>query len=118
MSAARPLGDLLRVFIPPALWFAHFGVLYGAEALVCTPPAAGGHVLIWIGAIATVATLAALAWFAVLLRRQPSADRADEHTGAAFLRSVTLLLALLAAFGVVWTVFPLAILPVCVSPQG
>ena len=40
MSAPRPLGDLLRVFVPPALWFAHFGVLYGAEALVCTPPAA------------------------------------------------------------------------------
>ena len=41
MSAARrPLADLLRLFVPPALWFAHFVVLYGAEALICTPPAA------------------------------------------------------------------------------
>ena len=116
MSAARPLGDLLRVFIPPVLWFAHFGVLYGAEALVCTPPAANRHALIWIGAIATIATFAALAWFAVLTRRRPSADRTDEHT--AFLRGVALLLALLAALGVVWTVFPVAVLPVCASPAG
>lgn len=118
MSAARPLGDLLGVFIPPALWFAHFGVLYGAEALVCTPPAAGRDVLIWIGAIATVAALAALAWFAVLLRRRPSADRTDQHTGAAFLRSAALLLALLAALGVAWTAFPLAVVAVCASPAG
>jgi len=118
MSAARPLGDLLRVFIPPALWFAHFGVLYGAEALVCTPPAAARATLIWVGAIATVAALAALAWFAVMLRRRSSADRADEHTGATFLRNAALLLALLAALGVVWTVFPVAVLPVCASPAG
>ena len=32
MSAARPLGDLLRVFTPPALWFAHFGVQTSASA--------------------------------------------------------------------------------------
>jgi hypothetical protein len=117
MSAARPFGDLLGVCIPPALWFGHFGVLYGAEALACTPPAGGRHLLIWIGAIATVAALAVLAWLAVSLRR-PSAERADEHTGAAFLRDVTLLLALLSAMGVAWTAFPVAVLPLCASPQG
>ena len=75
--------------------------------------------LIWVGAIATVAALAALAWFAaIMLRRRSSADRADEHTGAAFLRGVALLLALLSALGVVWTVFPVAVLPVCASPAG
>ena len=115
MSAPRPLGDLLRVFVPPALWFAHFGVLYGAEALVCTPPAAARSTLIWVGAVATVATLAALAWFAIMLRRRSSADRADEHTGAAFMRGVALTLALLSALGVLWTVFPVAVLPVCAT---
>ena len=118
MSAARPIGDLLGVFIPPVLWFAHFGVLYGAEALVCTPPAAGRHVLIWIGAIATVAALAALTWFAALTRLRPSADRTDEHTGAAFLRGMALLLVPLSALGVLWTVFPVAVLSVCASPAG
>jgi hypothetical protein len=118
MSAPRPATDLFAVFIPPALWFAHFGVLYGAEALLCTPPAAARGTLVWIGALFTVATLAALAWFALQRRPRPSADRADAHIGAAFLRSVGLLLTLLAALGVVWTAFPIAFLPVCAPPAG
>jgi uncharacterized RDD family membrane protein YckC len=115
--SARPLADLLAVCIPPTLWFMHFGVLYGAEALLCTPPAAGRGAMIWIGALFTAATLAALAWFALGLRR-PSRDGADQHSGAAFLRSVGLLLALLAALGVVWTALPVAALPVCANPSG
>lgn len=119
MSAPRPLSDLLRVFIGPGLWFAHFGVLYGAEASVCTPPAAAPRMLVAVGVIATVATLAALACFAaILMRTRPSEDRSDQHTGAAFLRGVALLLASLSAFGVVWSAFPLAVLPVCAPPAG
>jgi hypothetical protein len=60
--STRPVTDLLAVFVPPALWFAHFGTLYGAEALLCTPPAAARGALVWIGALVTVAALAALAW--------------------------------------------------------
>ena len=114
----RPVSDLFAVFIPPALWFAHFAVLYGAEALLCTPPAATRGAMIWIGALVTVAALAALAWFALGLRRQPAPGRTDAHAGAAFMRSVGLLLALLAALGVVWTAFPVAVLPVCQPPAG
>ena len=112
--SVRPVTDLFAVFIAPALWFAHFGVLYGAEALLCTPPATARGALVWIGALVTVVTLAVLAWF-VLPRPQPSGRADDEHTGAAFLRSVELLLALLAALGVVWTVFPITVLPVCAT---
>ena len=36
----RPLADLLRLFIGPGIWFAHFTLVYGAEALICTPPVA------------------------------------------------------------------------------
>jgi hypothetical protein len=119
MSAPRPLTDLLGVFIGPGLWFAHFGVLYGAEALACVRPSAAPHVLIWIGAIATVATLAALASFAAIsMRTQRSEHRPDAHSGAAFLRGVALLLVLLSALGVLWSVFPVAALPVCAPPQG
>lgn len=114
----RPVSDLFAVFIPPALWFVHFAVLYGAEALLCTPPAAPRGAMVWTGALATAAILAALAWFALRLRRQPVPGRTDPHTDAAFLRSAGLLLALLAALGVVWTAFPVAVLPVCQPPAG
>jgi len=116
---ARPLTDLLRLFVGPGLWFAHFVVLYGAEALVCTPPAASGRAMTWIALAATIMTLGALALFAgSWLRDPPSSDPPGEHTGAAFLHAAALMLALLAALGVVWTAFPVAMLPVCMPPAA
>lgn len=116
-TRVRPLTDLLRLFIGPGLWFAHFTVLYGAEALICTPPVTPGRAMIWIAAIATIAALCALALFvARLMRQPPPEDR--EHTGAAFLRITALMLAMLSALGVVWTASPIALLPVCAPPVG
>jgi len=118
MSAnVRPVTDLLWLCIGPGLWFAHFAALYGAEALLCTPPAGSGRVMLWIGAIVTLAVLAALACFAARLTRHDlSEDRPDEHTGAAWLRRVALLLALLSAIGVIWSAFPVAFLAACATP--
>jgi hypothetical protein len=111
----RPLADLLRLFVAPGVWFAHFTVVYGAEALICTPPVTGRGVMIWTGAAATVLALAALVAFAFMQSRP--ADR-TEHTGAAFLHDAALLLALLSGLGVMWTAFPLAVLSFCASPAG
>ena len=111
----RPLADLLRLFIPPTIWFAHFTVIYGAKALICTPPVARASVMMWIGVVATAATLAALIAFAFLLGRPVNRT---EHTDAEFLHGATLLLALLSGLGVIWTAFPLAVLPVCAPPAG
>ena len=106
----RPLADLLRLFVPPIVWFAHFTIVYGAEALICTPPAAGRGTMLWIGALATAAALMALIASAVLIRR---AGRDDEQPDASFLRGAASWLALLSGLGVIWTAFPLAALPVC-----
>jgi hypothetical protein len=111
----RPLADLLRLFVPPTVWFTHFAVVYGAEALACIAPVAQPSAMIWTGAAATALALAALVAFAFTQSRP--ADRI-EHTGAAFLHSAALLLALLSGLGVFWTAFPLAVLPVCASPAG
>ena len=119
MSAPRPrpLGDLLRLLIGPGLWFSHLTILYGAEALICTPPMASGRAMIWIASGATIAALGALAVFgAALLRQPPPAERPEEHI-AAFLHATALLLAVLSALGVVWTASPVALLPVC-APVG
>ena len=119
MNTARPrvrsLADLLRLFVPPGVWFTHFAVVYGTEALVCMPPVAQPSTMIWTGAAATALALAALVAFAFMQSR--TADR-NEHTGAGFLHGAALLLALLSGLGVIWTAFPLAVLPVCVSPAG
>ena len=107
----RPLTDLLWLFVGPVVWFAQFAVLYGAEALICTPPQATGRLMTWIGAAATLVALIAFA--AMLLRIRPVTDDA----ASAFLHGSALVLALLSALAVLWTAFPLAILPVC-SPAG
>ena len=111
----RPLAALLRLFVPPGVWFAHFTVVYGAEALICTPPVARPSVMIWIGAAATAAALAALVAFAFMSTRRADRTKQDD---AAFLHRTALLLALLSGLGVVWTAFPLAVLPVCAPPAG
>lgn len=121
MSAlrTRPLADLLRLFIGPGLWFGHFTILYGAEALICTPPLTSGRAMVWIAAAVTIAVLAALSLFAAMLMRRRALDvRPEEDTGPAFLHAVTLLLAVLSALGVVWTVLPVGLLPVCAPPAG
>jgi hypothetical protein len=114
---ARPLADLLRLFVGPVAWFAHFTVLYGAEALICTPPVTTGHVMFWIGTAVTLIALAGLIVFAAkLLRTRAAADEGADN--AAFLRGAALLLALISALGVIWTAFPIAVLPVCAPPAG
>ena len=113
----RPLTDLLQLFIGPSIWFAHFTLVYGAEALLCTPPVSP-RVIAWIGAVATLAALGALGAFAAALMRRPATEPVDEHTGAAFLHRAALLLALLAAIGVIWASFPIAVLRAYTSLAG
>ena len=75
--------------------------------------------MVWIALAATVMVLGALALFtAALVRRPPPDERPEEHTGAAFLHVAALMLALLAALGVVWTALPVALLPMCALPAG
>lgn len=112
----RPLIDLLQIFTGPIIWFAHFTFVYGAEALICTPPASSPRLMLWLGAAATVAALAGLGSFAVPLARRAAAAPADQHAGAAFLHRAALLLALLSAIGVIWASLPIAVLRACTSP--
>lgn len=114
---ARPLADLLRLFIGPAVWFGHFTVLYGAEALICTPPAMSARAMTWVAFVVTIAALIALGVFAASVRRPPPEDR-KEHPSAAFLHTVALLLVVFSTLGVAWTALPAALLPVCAPPAA
>ena len=119
MSHVRPFTDLLRLFIGPAVWFAHFTVVYGAEALICTPPIGSPRAMVWTGLAATAVALGALTIFSVALWHERVPEEAPhEHTGAAFLRSAPLLLAVLAMLAVIWTSLPIATLPACTAPAG
>lgn len=106
MTAVRPLSDLLRLGTGPIVWFAHFTLTYGAEVVVCRPPAPSPGAMLWFGATTTALALIALVWFAMASGRRHSTD-------GAFLRGANLLLAGLAGLGVIWTAVPLTILRAC-----
>jgi hypothetical protein len=118
MSGTRPLGDVLQLFTGPLVWFAHFVTLYGAEALICTPGLVTAGAMTWVAAAATLAALAVLGGFGVMVMRRPVHDPKGGHNDAPFLRSATLLLAMLSAIAVVWAALPVAVLPVCASAAG
>ncbi|MFH1343765.1 MAG: hypothetical protein ABIL01_21535 [Pseudomonadota bacterium] len=118
MSAAikpvRPFGDFLRVLIAPAIWFAHFSLVYAAEALICIgPPADQATMMGWIAALVTVAALAGLIILAARLLRSGNTAPSRSDRSEAWLRRTSLLLTLLSALGVVWTTLPTAVLPAC-----
>jgi len=104
----RPFADLLRLFVPPGIWFMQFTTLYLVEALMCAPPIARPGGLIWISTAATIGALAALIAFAFVCRRTESV-----HDDASFLHDAVWWLTLVSGLAVIWTAFPLALLPVC-----
>lgn len=108
----RPLADLLRLCIAPVVWFLHLALLYGAEALICTPPVGSGRTMMWVDVTATAAALGMLVFLGAA--SAPSAGGLPgQYTGAAFLHDATRLLALLAAIGVIWSALPVVVMPVC-----
>jgi hypothetical protein len=113
----RPVADLLRLFVGPVVWFLHLALLYGAEALICTPPVGSGAAMMWLSIAATATALGTLVFLAAV--PAPRGDRRpSEHTGAAYLHNTTLLLALLSAVGVIWNALPVALVPVCALAAG
>lgn len=103
----RPLRDLLMIFAGPAIWFGHFSFIYAAATLICIgQTASADRRMLWIHAIATIAALASLG----LLARQNSRNKGS-LSGASFV------LMLLSTLGVIWTIVPLVVLPVCASPN-
>lgn len=112
----RPLGDFLRMLIAPAIWFAHFSLLYAAETLICIgPPADRGTTMGWSVLLATAAALTGLIILAARLIRAGKIAPTRPEDGMAWLRRTSLLLTLLSALGVIWTTLPTAVLPACTS---
>jgi hypothetical protein len=117
MSRAQPLSAMLQMLTGPVIWFTHFVVLYGAEALICTPPLASLGAMASVTIAATLAALVVLGIFAATVMRRPAAA-SPKHSDATFLRMASASLALLSAIAVIWVALPTAILPVCAAPAG
>ena len=118
-TPVRPLGDFLRVLAPPAIWFMHLVVIYGAEALICTGPSpAGETAMVRVVVLATVAALIGLVVSAAVVIRPGFIFAARPGGGSTFLAGTALMLTVLAGLAVIWAAVPALALPACAAPAG
>ena len=115
LPRVRPLGDFLVCLFGPAVWAAHLFVVYGTEALACTPGVMSPRRAVLLITIATIVALAALAAFVALQYR---ANRGRLREEFAFLQQISIALALLAAVAVLWGAAPASLLPPCLPAAG
>jgi hypothetical protein len=112
---ARLLSEFLIVLVGPMGWAAHFFILYGAEALVCTRATSPSHALRWINLVATAVALCALAG---LLIRQYRTRRSKRDDAGVFLRDASAWLALISIGGICGMALSAWHLPPCLPPTG
>ena len=104
------MSTVLRLSLPLTLWLASFSAVYGLHGLLCSarfaPPELEprGRLLLLGAALAAVALQAGLL-AALRSRRWPPADPV---TGR-----ISVMLALVALVGTIWTLFPALMVPHC-----
>jgi hypothetical protein len=105
--------DVIRLSLPLTVWLISFSAVYGLQGIVCasswstTPGIAGLGLgrLVLLAAYAT-ATGVQAATLVALWR-----ERFGDPTG--FMRRTTLTLAVVGLVAVLWTLFPVAVLSLC-----
>jgi hypothetical protein len=120
MARSRSFSDWAFVLAGPVVWAAHFFLLYGAEALLCTGPGAaarGGQLLPLAAALTAAAVACLLGIVAWQFRFRRRARRATEGiAGTLFWRDAPTALAGLAMLAVLWVAYPAMLLPACAPP--
>lgn len=123
MSQHPRLG-LTRMSLPLVVWALHFVVIYSLQGLACARglwrmPVAGLEAMTWALWAVTVAAWLAIALLTVgawqVWRRRAVADASGRAVDdrREFLAVLGLLVASIAAVGVLFTVVPVALLPTC-----
>lgn len=98
--------DLLRLALPITLWLALFSLAYGLHGMICADVLPAGMGRVALIALWVAGSLGQGAAFLAL--RRPRAEATSPT-----LRRASLALAATAALATVWTLFPVAFLPLC-----
>ena len=112
-TRTQPVREFFLALAGPVVWAAHFFVVYGLEAAVCTRAASPVLTMRWVIAAATAAALATLAAFLIprLRRRSESEDRE-------FLRRIAVGLTFVSIGAILAVAASALSLPACVPPAG
>lgn len=103
--------DILRISIPITVWIAAFSAVYGLEGIVCSPHWAGAGLTLAQGRTALIAAWAFAIAVQVVLLLALRAPRFASDSG--FIRWVSVALAAVSLVAVVWTLFPVATMSIC-----
>jgi hypothetical protein len=111
----RPLTDFLACLLGPAIWAAHFFVIYGAETVVCAGASSPAIAMRWtVGA----ATAVALAIVAVPFVGSARTRHAGEAEPRRFLNVLSGVLAAFSAAAIIGVAVSALRLPACTLPFG
>lgn len=113
-KSVRPFSDFLWALAGPITWAAHFFLIYGVEAAVCTRASSPALVMRGIVAGATLLALGALAVFLVRMLRQ----RRHASEAASFLPAISAILALVSMAAIAAAALAGLTLPACTPPAG
>ena len=115
----RSVGALWLYFSGPFVWAAHFSLLYGIEAAICSGLGRSSlESKFWLVALGlTAAALITLGCFVAwqLRLRRHDHNAANKINRSPFLRDVSIALVALAVIGVLWSTLPALVLPVCTT---
>jgi hypothetical protein len=106
----------------PIVWAAHFSLLYGIEAAICSGfgrSSLGRQfwlIALGLTAVALTILLCFIAWQLALRRHDHNA--AHNTNKSSFLRDMSIALVALATIGVLWSTLPALVLPVCTTATG
>ena len=110
----RPMSDFVWMLAGPIVWAAHFFLIYGVEAVICTRTASPVAAMRWIVAVATTAAIATLVIFIV----RTLASRRKHSPAASFVPDVSLALALLSVAAITGVAVAGLTVAACLPPAG
>ena len=117
----RSVGTLWLYLSGPLVWAAHFSLLYGLEAAICSSPGRSSLMsqfwLIALGLTAAALTLLCFLARQLALRRHEH-GAINKTNGSPFLRDLSIALVALAMIGVLWSTLPALVIAVCTTATG
>ena len=116
------VGALWVYFTGPIVWAAHFSLLYGLEAAICSGPGRSSLksqfwlIALGLTAVALITLLCFVAWQVSLRRHDHNAM--NKTNRSPFLRDLSIALVALAMIDVLWSTLPALVIAVCTTATG
>lgn len=115
IERSRSLWDFLRTLAGPAIWAAHFFVVYGVEWVICTRITAPESAMRWVVLVATLVALAGVTTMLITTHRR---RRSDSDDVSRFMLQTETALAAISGAAILAVATSALLLSACLAPSG